>query len=113
MTLGILVDDAIIVGENVYTHYKTGKTAKQAVIDSVGQIGAPVVMAITTTIVAFTPLMHIDGIMGKFIYIMPQAVICILAFSLVEAFIILPAHLEHTLSSSDQSFPNPRARVKY
>ena len=103
MTLGILVDDAIIVGENVYTHYKTGKSAKQAVIDSVGQIGAPVVMAITTTIVAFTPLMHIAGVMGKFIYIMPQAVICILAFSLVEAFLILPAHLEHTLSSSAKS----------
>ncbi|MCK5162533.1 MAG: efflux RND transporter permease subunit, partial [Desulfobacula sp.] len=98
MTLGILVDDAIIVGENVYTHYKTGKSAKDAVIDSVAQIGAPVVMAVTTTIVAFAPLMHIEGIMGKFIFIMPQAVICILAISLVEAFIILPAHLEHTLT---------------
>jgi len=98
MTLGILVDDAIIVGENVYTHYKMGKPAKTAVIDSIAQIGAPVVMAITTTIVAFTPLMHIAGIMGKFIYIMPQAVICILAFSLVEAFIILPAHLDHALT---------------
>ena len=98
MTLGILVDDAIIVGENVYTHYKTGKSAKVAVIDSIAQIGAPVVMAVTTTIVAFTPLMHIAGIMGKFIFIMPQAVICILAFSLVEAFIILPAHLYHALT---------------
>ena len=100
MTLGILVDDAIIVGENVYTHYKTGKSPKQAVIDSVEQIGAPVVMAVTTTIVAFTPLMHIAGIMGKFIYIMPQAVICILAFSLVEAIVILPAHLDHALTPS-------------
>ncbi|MBC2703397.1 efflux RND transporter permease subunit [Desulfobacula sp.] len=98
MTLGILVDDAIIVGENVYTHYKTGKSAKEAVIDSVAQIGAPVVMAVTTTIVAFTPLMHIEGIMGKFIFIMPQTVICILAFSLIEAFVILPAHLDHALT---------------
>ena len=98
MTLGILVDDAIIVGENVYTHYKMGKSAKEAVIDSIAQIGAPVVMAVTTTIVAFTPLMHIEGIMGKFIFIMPQAVICILAFSLVEAFLILPAHLDHALT---------------
>jgi len=98
MTLGILVDDAIIVGENVFTHYKTGKTAREAVIDSVAEIGAPVVMAVTTTIVAFAPLMHIAGIMGKFIFIMPQAVICILAFSLVEAFIILPAHLDHALT---------------
>jgi multidrug efflux pump subunit AcrB len=98
MTLGILVDDAIIVGENVYTHYKTGKSAKDAVIDSIDQIGAPVVMAVTTTIVAFTPLMYIEGIMGKFIFIMPQVVICILAISLVEAFVILPAHLAHALT---------------
>jgi hydrophobic/amphiphilic exporter-1 (mainly G- bacteria), HAE1 family len=98
MTLGILVDDAIIVGENVYTHYKTGKSAKDAVIDSVAQIGGPVVMAVTTTIVAFTPLMHIEGIMGKFIFIMPQVVICILAISLLEAFVILPAHLAHALT---------------
>ncbi|MCP3942091.1 MAG: efflux RND transporter permease subunit [Desulfobacteraceae bacterium] len=100
MTLGILVDDAIIVGENVYTHYSLGKSPKQAVMDSVEQIGAPVVMAVTTTIVAFVPLMHITGIMGKFISIMPQTVICILVVSLGEAFLILPAHLEHTLTPS-------------
>ncbi|MCP4022735.1 MAG: efflux RND transporter permease subunit, partial [Desulfobacteraceae bacterium] len=98
MTLGILVDDAIIVGENVYTHYSQGKSPKQAVMDSMGQIGGPVLMAVTTTMVAFLPLMHIVGIMGKFIKIMPQTVICILAISLVEALIILPAHLEHTLT---------------
>ena len=98
MTLGILVDDAIIVGENVYSHYSMGKSPKQAVLDSVEQIGAPVVMAVTTTIVAFAPLLYIEGIMGKFISIMPQAVICILTISLMEAFFILPAHLEHTLT---------------
>ena len=101
MTLGILVDDAIIVGENVFTHYAQGKSPRQAVLDSMGQIGWPVVMAVATTIVAFTPLMHIAGIMGKFIYVMPQAVICILAVSLFEAFVILPAHLEGTLSMRD------------
>jgi len=98
MTLGILVDDAIIVGENVYTHFSEGKSAKDAVMASLDQIGGPVVMAVATTIVAFAPLMFIDGIMGKFISIMPQAVICILTISLVEAFLILPAHLEGTLS---------------
>lgn len=103
MTLGILVDDAIIIGENVYTHYKMGKSARAAVIDSIAQIGSPVVMAVATTIVAFIPLMHISGIMGKFIFIMPQAVICILAISLVEAFMILPAHLEHTLTPSKKN----------
>lgn len=103
MTLGILVDDAIILGENVYTHYSMGKSPKQAVVDSMEQIGGPVVMAVATTIVAFTPLMYISGIMGKFISIMPQAVICILAVSLLEAFLILPAHLEHTLTPPKQN----------
>ncbi|MCP3898378.1 MAG: efflux RND transporter permease subunit, partial [Desulfobacteraceae bacterium] len=101
MTLGILVDDAIIVGENVYSHYSTGKSPKQAVIDSMGQVGTPVLMAVLTTIVAFTPLMYIAGIMGKFMSIMPQTVIVILSFSLIEALIILPAHLEHSLKQSD------------
>ena len=91
MTLGILVDDAIIVGENVFTHYSDGKSSKEAVIASMKQIGAPVLMAVTTTMVAFVPLMYTAGIMGKFIAVMPQAVIVILAFSLVEAFFILPA----------------------
>ncbi len=98
MTLGILVDDAIIVGENVYYHYSLGKSSKQAVIDSMEQIGWPVVMAVMTTIVAFIPLMFIAGLMGKFIAIMPQAVICILVISLMEAFFILPAHLEGSLA---------------
>ncbi len=104
MTLGILVDDAIIVGENVYTHYRSGKPARAAVIDAVAQIGAPVVMAVSTTIVAFAPMMNIEGIMGKFIYVMPQTVICILTLSLVEAFVILPAHLDHALTPPQ---PNP------
>ncbi len=101
MTLGILVDDAIIVGENVYSHYSMGKSPKQAIIDSMEQVGTPVLMAVLTTIVAFTPLMFIAGIMGKFIAIMPQTVIIILSFSLIEALIILPAHLEHSLAQSD------------
>ncbi|PIE63381.1 MAG: multidrug transporter [Desulfobacter postgatei] len=102
MTLGILVDDAIIVGENVYTHYSAGKTPKQAVMAAMEQVGGPVVMAVTTTIVAFSPLMFITGIMGKFIAVMPQSVICILFISLLEAFFILPAHLEGALSHSPE-----------
>ncbi|MFH1156761.1 MAG: efflux RND transporter permease subunit [Pseudomonadota bacterium] len=97
MTLGILVDDATIVGENIYSHYSRGKSAKEAVIDGFAEVAAPVVMAVATTIVAFMPLMYIDGIMGKFIAIMPQTVIAILSVSLFEALVILPAHLNHAL----------------
>ncbi|MBI9090496.1 MAG: efflux RND transporter permease subunit [Desulfobacterium sp.] len=100
MTLGILVDDAIIVGENIFSHYTRGKSSKDAVIDGLKEVGGPVVMAVTTTIVAFFPLMHIAGIMGKFIAIMPQTVIAILVISLFEALIILPAHLDHALGGS-------------
>ena len=100
MTLGILVDDAIIVGENIFTHYGQGKSSDRAVVDGMGEVGGPVLMAVTTTVVAFTPLMFISGIMGKFISVMPRAVIAILIVSLGEALIILPAHLEGALLRS-------------
>ena len=102
MTLGILVDDAIIVGENVYSHYSRGKTPSAAVIDGLKEVGAPVVMAISTTVVAFSPLLFIAGIMGKFIAVMPMAVIIILIVSLGEALIILPSHLHHALTQSEK-----------
>jgi len=102
MTLGILVDDAIIVGENIYTHYNRGKSPSAAVIDGLKEVGGPVVMAVSTTVVAFLPLMFVAGIMGKFIAVMPMAVIIILLVSLGEALIILPAHLDLALKQSEK-----------
>ena len=102
MTLGILVDDAIIVGENVYSHYSRGKSPSAAVVDGLKEVGAPVVMAISTTVVAFSPLLFIAGIMGKFIAVMPMAVIIILIVSLGEALIILPSHLHHALTHAEK-----------
>jgi multidrug efflux pump subunit AcrB len=102
MTLGILVDDAIIVGENVYSHYSRGKSPAAAVIDGLKEVGGPVVMAVSTTVVAFCPLLFIAGIMGKFIAVMPMAVIIILIVSLGEALIILPSHLNHALVQSEK-----------
>jgi hydrophobic/amphiphilic exporter-1 (mainly G- bacteria), HAE1 family len=102
MTLGILVDDAIIVGENVYSHYSRGKSPAAAVVDGLKEVGGPVVMAVSTTVVAFSPLLFISGIMGKFIAVMPMAVIIILIVSLGEALIILPAHLNHALDQSEK-----------
>jgi len=102
MTLGILVDDAIIVGENVYSHYSRRKSPAAAVIDGLKEVGVPVVMAISTTVVAFSPLLFISGIMGKFIAVMPMTVIIILIVSLGEALVILPSHLHHALTQSEQ-----------
>ena len=102
MTLGILVDDAIIVGENIFRHYNRGKSPSTAVVDGLKEVGGPVVMAVSTTVVAFLPLMFISGIIGKFIAVMPMAVIIILIVSLGEALIILPAHLNHALHRSEK-----------
>lgn len=97
MTLGILVDDAIIIGENIYAHYERGEPPLKAIVDGTGEVGVPVLMAVGTTVVAFMPLLFVSGIMGKFIKILPTAVIAILLVSLWEAFFILPAHLAETL----------------
>jgi multidrug efflux pump subunit AcrB len=102
MTLGILVDDAIIVGENIYRHYHRGKSPSAAVVDGLKEVGGPVVMAVSTTVVAFLPLMFISGIIGKFIAVMPMAVIIILIVSLGEALIILPSHLNQALTRAER-----------
>jgi multidrug efflux pump subunit AcrB len=102
MTLGILVDDAIIIGENIYSHHNRGKSPSAAVVDGLKEVGGPVVMAVSTTVVAFLPLMFISGIMGKFIAVMPMAVIIILIVSLGEALIILPSHLNHALTRAER-----------
>ena len=102
MTLGILVDDAIIFGENAYSHYTRGESPGQAVIDGIGEVAWPVLMAVTTTIVAFTPLLFVAGIMGKFIAVLPTAVIIILIVSLIEALVILPAHLQGAFARSSK-----------
>jgi multidrug efflux pump subunit AcrB len=93
MVLGIVVDDAIVVGEAIYVQRKNGLPPLRAAVAGVSEVGMPVVAAVTTTIVAFTPLMFVGGIMGKFIAVMPVVVIACLAISLVECLILLPAHL--------------------
>jgi multidrug efflux pump subunit AcrB len=95
LVLGIVVDDAIVVGEAIYVHRKNGKSPLRAAVAGVCEVGNPVVAAVLTTIVAFIPLMYVEGIMGKFIAIMPVVVIACLAISLVECLILLPAHLSH------------------
>jgi multidrug efflux pump subunit AcrB len=95
MVLGVVVDDAIVVGEAIYVHRKLGKPPLRAAVDGVSEVGMPVIAAVLTTIVAFIPLLYVGGIMGKFIAIMPAVVIACLAVSLVECLLMLPAHLSH------------------
>ena len=95
MMLGIIVDDAIVVGEAIYVARRRGLPPLQAAVEGVVEVGLPVVGAVTTTIVAFLPLMFVGGIMGKFISILPVVVISSLAISLLECLFLLPAHLSH------------------
>jgi len=103
MVLGIVVDDAIVIGEAIFYHRTQGKPPLKAVVDGVSEVGMPVVAAVTTTIVAFLPLMYVGGIMGKFIAILPVVVIACLTVSLIECLLLLPAHLNH--------LPDPRRTV--
>ena len=95
MVLGMVVDDAIVVGEAILHHRMQGMSPKRAALKGVSEVGIPVIGAVTTTIVAFLPLMFVSGIMGKFIRIIPIAVIACLAVSLFESLFLLPAHLSH------------------
>ncbi len=93
MVLGIVADDAIVVGESIFYHRKKGASPLDAVVMGVSEVGMPVIAAVLTTIVAFFPLYNIDGMMGKFTIALPTAVIACLVISLVECLVILPAHL--------------------
>jgi len=96
IVVGILVDDAIVVGENIYSHYERGKPALEAAIDGTVEMVPPVFTSVFTTVIAFLPFFFLDGFLGKFIWNMALVVIASLLFSLVEAFLILPSHLAHS-----------------
>ena len=99
LVIGILVDDAIVVGENVYAHLEEGKTPVQAAIDGTVEVLPAVLAAVFTTMLAFTPLFFLGGLTGKFIYMIPAVVIAALTLSLIESLLILPPHLAHSLSA--------------
>ena len=95
VVLGIVVDDAIVVGENVYEYRQQGMNLMQAAIAGTRDVAGPVTFSILTNIVAFIPLLFMPGTTGKFWWPLPAVVITVLAVSLIEAVFILPAHLGH------------------
>ncbi len=104
LTLGIVVDDAIVVGEAVFKHRKDGLPPLDAAIAGVKEVAVPVVFSVLTTVIAFSPLLFVPGVMGKFFKVMPLIIIPILLLSLVESLLILPAHLAHGKSPSQKGF---------
>ena len=93
--LGIVVDDAIIVGENIFRHQEDHGDGLRGSIEGAQEISKPVIFAVLTTVAAFSPLLFVPGMMGKVFRLIPLIVIPCLLFSLVESLAILPAHLSH------------------
>ena len=96
IVIGILVDDGIVIAENIYQHYEKGKSSVQAAIDGTMEVIPPIVSAIITTILAFSIFLFLDGRIGEFFGEVSVIVILTLVVSLIEALIILPAHLAHS-----------------
>lgn len=98
MALGIIVDDAIVVGEDALSHYQAGEAPLMAAEGGAKRMFVPVIASSLTTIAAFLPLMMIGGIMGNILFDIPLIVICVILASLVESFFVLPGHLRNAFS---------------
>jgi multidrug efflux pump subunit AcrB len=95
IVLGIVVDDAIVTGENVYAHLRRGEQGLEAAISGTKEVAAPVTFGVLTTIAAFLPLVFIEGMVGAMFGAIPMVVIPVLVFSLIESKFVLPAHLKN------------------
>lgn len=106
LVVGILVDDGIVVGENIFQHYEKGKTKWKAVLDGTMEVLPAIFSAITTTCLAFAFFFFIDGQLGDFFSDVAFVVIAALGFSLIEVILFLPAHLAHIKDLSHEAKPN-------
>ena len=95
VVLGIVVDDAIIVGENIHRHYEAGTPGLEAAIRGTREVLVPVTFGVLTSVAAFSPLLALGGMTGQMFRVLPLVVIPTLLFSLIESLCILPAHLSH------------------
>ena len=97
MALGMVVDDAIVIGENVFRYYSEGESATRSAVRGAQEVIWPVFGSVSTTVAAFLPLIWGEGIIGKFLAVVPVVVISTLCFSLAQAFLVLPSHLADCL----------------
>jgi len=111
MVTGIVVDDAIVVGEAILLRRSHGDGPLRAAANGVMEVGLPVVAAVCTTIVAFMPMGFVSGVMGQFMGTMAVGVIAALSISLIEALFILPAHLQNLHLPSEAPEGNVLARI--
>lgn len=106
MALGIIVDDAIVVGEDALSHYQTGESSLEAAEGGARRMFVPVMSSSLTTVAAFLPLMLVSGIMGTILFAIPFVIICVLIASLIECFLILPGHLRHSFKHLHHAQPS-------
>lgn len=100
VVLGMLVDDAIVVSENIHYYVEKGEEPHEAALKGVHEVWSAVTATVLTTMIAFLPLAFMKEIIGKFIRVMPIVVICMLIFSLIESLLILPTHAAEILRPS-------------
>jgi len=112
IVIGILVDDGIVIAENIYQHYEMGKSPEQAAIDGTMEVIPPVVSAIITTLLAFSTFLFLESRIGEFFAEVSIVVMLTLVVSLIEALIILPAHLAHSKALRRNKEENPKSKVK-
>ena len=110
LVLGIVVDDAIVVSENIHTHQERHGQGLKGAIEGAQEIATPIIFAVLTTMAAFLPMMFVPGPMGKIFQVIPIIVIPCLLFSLIESLVILPAHLSHL--SRRRGKPGPWRRFQ-
>ena len=106
LALGLLMDDAIVISENIASHLREGKSALQAAIDGTREVKAGVLSSFATTLLIFGPISLLTGSIGKILRVMPIILILVLSISLVEAFCILPHHLAHSLKNYNHRHRN-------
>ena len=102
LVLGIIVDDAIVIAENIFQHRERGESPIESAVNGVREVALPVFTTVATTILAFIPMFFIEGMLGKFIFVVPLTVIMALTTSMLESYFILPAHLLPTLQGGKQ-----------
>ncbi len=112
MALGIIVDDAIVVGEDALTHFQQGEPPTAAVEGGAYRMLAPVVSSSLTTVAAFIPLMLVGGVIGKMMFAIPLVVICVILASLIESFLVLPGHLRTAFERHGRETRRPAGRFR-
>ena len=113
LVLGILVDDAIIIAENIQRHIANGENKLQSAIDGTKEVITPVLASSLTTVFAFIPMMMLTGELGEFLKMIPVAVVVLILASLVESFVFLPIHGLHTLNKEDKELDWTKANNIY